>query len=96
MVDAGDCTPPPSTTVPSPSPITSPSLDTQLEMLVNNVTVENYEAVVSELSSIAEQSVGAVEQQTEENLGRIATAFNSVASLVANSSALTIMNNVSV
>ena len=70
-------------------------LDPELEMLVNNVTAENYEAVVSELSSIAEQSVVAEEEQTEANLGRIATAYNSVASLIANNSALAIVDDVS-
>ena len=70
-------------------------LDAQLEMLVNSITVENYEAVVSELSVIADESVVAVEEQTEPNLDRIATAFNSVAGLVANSSALAIVDNVS-
>ena len=67
-------------------------LGTQLEMLVNvTLTAENFEAVVSELSLIANDSVVAVEEQTEANLGRIATAFNSVASLVANTSASTII-----
>ena len=70
-------------------------LGTQLEMLVNvTLTVDNFEAVVSELSLIANDSVVAVEEQTEANLGRIATAFNSVASLVANTSASTIVDNV--
>ena len=62
---------------------------------MNNVTAENYEAVVSELSSIAEQSEVAEEEQTEENLGRIAEIFDSIAHLLAGNdsrSTLTIRN----
>ena len=71
-------------------------LDTQLEMLVNNVTAENFEAVVSELSSIANRTATEMEEQTDDNLGRIAVAFNSVAGLVANGSLETIESNVGV
>ena len=67
-------------------------LDIQLELLLNNVTLENYQAVVGELSSIANQSVVSVVEQTESNLARIATVFNSVASLVANTSAIIVEN----
>ena len=63
-------------------------------MLVNDVTEDNFEVVVDELAPLVENSVMMVEEQTEDNLDRIAAVFDSVATLAANST-LPIANDVS-
>ena len=65
-------------------------------LLAENITEDNYNTVVAQLNMLASTSVAAIEEQTSENLNRIATAFNSLADLLAeDTSTLIVEDNVS-